>query len=190
MLQVSATALEGVLLLAPQVHADARGFFVESFNARAFQQATGLAPAFVQDNHSHSTRGVLRGLHYQLGPPQAKLVRVAQGRVFDVVVDLRRGSPTLGRWSGCELSADNQRQLWIPPGFAHGFLVLSDRADVLYKATAYYEPRHERTLAWDDPQVGIAWPLEQLQGAPLLSARDAAAPGWAQVEPLESRPTA
>lgn len=184
MVKVQATPLGGVLVIEPRVHTDARGFFLESFNLRDFEQATGCAPAFVQDNHSRSTHGVLRGLHYQVGPPQAKLVRVAHGRVFDVVVDLRRGSPTLGRWTGCELSAQNHRQLWIPPGFAHGFLVLSDSADVLYKSTAYYSPQHERALAWDDPHVAIDWPLGQLRGPPLVSDRDRQAPPWQRLDLL------
>lgn len=166
------TGLPGVLLLEPEVFADARGLFLESWNARAFQQATGLTTGFVQDNHSRSRRGVLRGLHYQLGVPQGKLVRVARGEIFDVAVDLRRESPSAGRWTGVRLSGDNHRQLWVPPGFAHGFLVLSEQADVLYKTTAYYDPALERTLAWDDPGVGIEWPLDGAN--PVLSARDAA----------------
>ena len=182
MLRARPTGLDGVLLIEPQVHADARGFFLESFSLRDFQQATGLAPVFVQNNHSRSTHGVLRGLHYQLGPPQGKLVRVARGRIFDVAVDLRRDSPTLGRWTGSELSEENHRQLWIPPGFAHGFLVLSPVADVLYKSTAYYTPELERVLAWDDERVGISWPLGELEGLPLVSGRDATGPRWGQAE--------
>jgi dTDP-4-dehydrorhamnose 3,5-epimerase len=178
-MKVAPTAIPEVLRIEPQVFGDARGFFLESFNRRAFRGATGLDPAFVQDNHSRSARGVLRGLHYQLREPQGKLVRVVRGAVFDVAVDLRRGSPTFGRWVGEVLSEDNHRQLWIPEGFAHGFLVLTEVADFLYKATAYYAPRDERCIAWNDPAIGIAWPLE---GAPTLSARDAAAGALAGAE--------
>lgn len=142
---------------------DTRGFFFESYNQHEFAQATGLNVKFVQDNHSRSAKGVLRGLHYQLGQPQGKLVRVVRGKVFDVAVDVRRSSPTVGQWVGLELSEDNHRQLWIPPGFAHGFLVLSDTADFLYKATDYYAPAHERAIRWDDPQIGIAWPMQELR---------------------------
>jgi dTDP-4-dehydrorhamnose 3,5-epimerase len=165
------TALPGVLILEPQVFGDARGFFFESYNRAAFQDATGLAPDFVQDNHSRSSRGVLRGLHYQLLQPQGKLVRVVRGRVFDVAVDVRRGSPHFGHWAGVELSEDNSRMFWIPPGFAHGFVVLSDSADFLYKATDYYAPQHERCILWNDPEIGIDWPLN---GELLLSAKDRA----------------
>ena len=178
-MKVTPTAIADVLLIEPQVYGDERGFFFESYNARAFRQATGLDVSFVQDNHSRSAKGVLRGLHYQIRQPQGKLVRVAQGEVFDVVVDLRRASPTFGRWHGLVLSALNKRQLWIPPGFAHGFLTLSDTAEFLYKTTDYYAPEHERSLAWNDPQVGIRWPLE---GEPLLSAKDRQAPGLDQAE--------
>ncbi len=171
-LSVTPTALPEVLMLEPRVFGDPRGFFLESFNARRFAEATGLRPAFVQDNHSRSSQGVLRGLHYQLRQPQGKLVRVVRGRVFDVAVDLRRSSPSFGRWAGVELSEDNHRQLWIPPGFAHGFLVLSEHADFLYKTTDYYAPEHERSLRWDDPTVGIDWPLAGL--VPTLSAKDQA----------------
>jgi dTDP-4-dehydrorhamnose 3,5-epimerase len=177
MLQVQPTSLPGVLLLQPEVFGDARGFFLESFNRRAFEEATGVDLPFVQDNHSRSARGVLRGLHHQVGRAQGKLVRVAQGRVFDVVVDLRRSSPTFGQWAGFELGAEDHRQLWIPPGLAHGFMVLSDTADLLYKATEYYAPELERAIAWDDPRLAIAWPLAPGQ-RPLLSPRDAAAPCW------------
>lgn len=171
------TALPEVLIVEPAVHGDARGFFMESFNQRAFDAAVGRHVGFVQDNHSRSARGVLRGLHYQLPPhAQGKLVRVARGAVFDVAVDLRRGSPNFGRWSGAELSEQNQRQLWIPPGFGHGFLVLSESADFLYKTTDYYAPDCEASVRWDDPALAIAWPLAAGQ-APLLSGRDAAAPG-------------
>lgn len=163
-------AIPEVLRLSPRVFADGRGFFLESFNERAFREASGLDVRFVQDNHSRSARGVLRGLHLQREPhAQGKLVRVASGEVFDVAVDVRRGSPTFGRWVGERLSAENHRQLWIPAGFAHGFLVLSESADVLYKATDYYAPHSEACIAWDDPQLGIDWPLD---GAPVLSEKD------------------
>lgn len=175
-MQVEETALAGVLVLEPRVFGDERGFFLESFSERAFAQATGLDVRFVQDNHSRSSRGVLRGLHWQLAPhAQGKLVRVVQGAVFDVAVDIRPGSPGFGRWAGVELSAENRKQLWIPAGLAHGFLVTSDSADFLYKTTAYYEPAFERALRWDDESIGIAWPDAGL--APIVSAKDAAAPG-------------
>jgi dTDP-4-dehydrorhamnose 3,5-epimerase len=174
---VTATRLPEVLVLEPKVFADGRGFFMESWNQRAFDQAVGFEARFVQDNHSRSARGVLRGLHYQLTRPQGKLVRVTAGRVFDAVVDMRRSSARLGQWAGIELSAENKRQVWIPPGFAHGFLVLSDSAEFLYKVTDYYLPSDEKVLAWDDPTVGIAWPL---RGPPILSAKDSAAPSWAE----------
>jgi dTDP-4-dehydrorhamnose 3,5-epimerase len=177
---VTPTALTDVLVLEPRVFGDARGFFLESFNARRFAEATGVRAEFVQDNQSRSARGVLRGLHYQIRQPQGKLVRVVRGRVFDVAVDLRRSSPAFGRWAGVELSEDNHRQLWIPPGFAHGFLVLSESADFLYKATDYYAPEHERAIRWDDPSVGIDWPIAEQ--APLLSAKDRAAPSLAAAE--------
>ena len=163
------TALPGVLVFEPQVFGDERGFLLVSFNARDFREAVGGDVTFVQDNHSRSHRGVLRGLHYQIRQPQGKLVRVVTGRVFDVAVDMRRSSPAFGRWVGIELSADNHRMLWVPPGFAHGFLVLSDTADFLYKTTDDYAPEHERTVAWNDPKIGIEWPLE---GEPVLSAKD------------------
>lgn len=169
-MQATRLAIPDVILLEPRVFGDDRGFFMETFNQRDFEATTGLRPHFVQDNHSRSQRGVLRGLHYQIRQPQGKLVRVVSGEIFDVAVDLRRRSPTFGRWLGCVLSADNKRQMWIPEGFAHGFLVLSESADVLYKATDYYAPAHERCLAWNDPSVGIEWPLEGIQ--PLLSAKD------------------
>lgn len=168
-MQARRTAIADVLILEPTVYGDARGFFLESYNARVFERLVGLAPSFVQDNHSRSARGVLRGLHYQIRQPQGKLVRVVRGAVFDVAVDLRRNSPSFGRWVGAELSADNHRQLWVPPGFAHGFLVLSDEADFLYKTTDYYAPEHERCLLWNDPGVGVHWPID---GEPLLSAKD------------------
>jgi dTDP-4-dehydrorhamnose 3,5-epimerase len=166
------TALPGLMVVEPAVFGDARGFFYESFNERKLEAALGLPLRFVQDNHSRSSRGVLRGLHYQLPRPQGKLVRVVVGAVFDVAVDLRRGSPTRGRWLGEVLSAENRRQLWIPVGFAHGFLVLSDQAEFLYKTTDYYAPEHERCIRWDDPALGIAWP--DTGGPPQVSAKDAA----------------
>jgi dTDP-4-dehydrorhamnose 3,5-epimerase len=155
---------------------------MESYNAKAFQDATGLAPNFVQDNHSRSGKGVLRGLHYQIEQAQGKLVRVTRGSVFDVAVDLRKASPTFGQWAGVELSEENKRQLWIPPGFAHGFLVTSDSADFLYKTTDYYAPQFERSLLWTDPSVGVAWPLHLLDGTPLLSAKDVAGKVLAECE--------
>jgi dTDP-4-dehydrorhamnose 3,5-epimerase len=166
------TVLPEVLILEPRVFGDARGFFFESFNARDFAQCTGLDVQFVQDNHSKSAKGVLRGLHYQIEHPQGKLVRVTHGEVFDVAVDLRRSSPTFGKWAGVVLSADNKRQLWVPPGFAHGFAVLSDSAEFLYKTTDYWYPEFERSLLWNDSTVGIQWPM---QGEPLLANKDAAA---------------
>ena len=172
-MKVTPTALPEVLLLQPRVFGDERGFFMESWNARTFREATGLDANFVQDNHSYSTRNVLRGIHYQVVRPQGKLVRVATGAVFDVAVDLRRSSPTFGRWVGAELSAANRLQMWIPPGFGHGFLVLSAAADFLYKTTDYWIGEHDRTLRWDDPTLAIDWPL---QGEPILAAKDAAAP--------------
>lgn len=171
-MKVTATAIADVLLIKPKVFGDARGFFYESFNQRAFTQATGVALPFVQDNHSKSGQGVLRGLHYQVQNPQGKLVRVVQGEVFDVAVDIRPGSPTFGQWAGEILSADNQHQLWVPPGLAHGFVVLSDTAEFLYKTTDYYAPEFERCIAWNDPTLAIAWP--DLGGAPKLSTKDAA----------------
>ncbi len=170
---VTPTAIPEVLVLEPKVFGDARGFFFESFNQRDFEQATGLQGVqFVQDNHSKSAQGVLRGLHYQIQHPQGKLVRVVQGEVFDVAVDLRQSSPTFGQWVGEVLSAENNKQMWVPPGFAHGFLTLSETAEFLYKTTDYWYPEHERSLLWSDPQVGIQWPL---QGPPLLAAKDAQA---------------
>ncbi len=169
-MQVTRTDIPDVLILEPKLFGDARGFFLESYNQRSFQEATGLNVPFVQDNHSRSRKGVLRGLHYQVQQPQGKLVRVVRGAVFDVAVDIRVGSPTFGRWVGVELSEDNHRQLWIPPGLAHGFVVLTEVADFLYKTTDYYAPAHERSLMWNDPEVGIAWP--DLGEPPLLSAKD------------------
>ena len=177
--QVIPTALPGVLMLEPKVFGDARGFFYESFNAQDFAQATGLDVRFVQDNHSRSAHGVLRGLHYQIKQPQGKLVRVTEGEVFDVAVDIRRSSPHFGQWVGMHLSADNKRQMWVPPGFAHGFVVLSESADFLYKTTDYYAPEHERCLVWNDPQLAIAWPLH---APPVLATKDAQAPVLALAE--------
>ncbi len=167
---VTPTALPEVLILEPKVFGDDRGFFFESFNQRDFEQATGLQVQFVQDNHSKSSQGVLRGLHYQIKHPQGKLVRVTQGSVFDVAVDLRRSSPHFGKWVGVELSADNKRQLWIPPGFAHGFVVTSESAEFLYKTTDYWYPEHERSLLWCDPALGVQWPVD---GEPKLALKDA-----------------
>nr|WP_315229858.1 dTDP-4-dehydrorhamnose 3,5-epimerase [uncultured Limnohabitans sp.] len=178
--QVTPTPIEGVLILEPKVFGDARGFFFESFNARDFEQATGLQRSFVQDNHSKSAKGVLRGMHYQAQNPQGKLVRVTQGAVFDAVVDIRTGSKTYGQWHGLELSAENNKQLWIPEGLAHGFLVTSDSAEFLYKTTDYYNPAFERSLLWNDADVGIDWPLHLLDAAPLLAAKDASALTLAQ----------
>jgi dTDP-4-dehydrorhamnose 3,5-epimerase len=169
-MKVSATELDGVKLIEPRVFGDERGFFMESWNARAFA-AAGLDEAFVQDNHSRSRRGVLRGLHYQIEHAQGKLVRCVSGEVFDVVVDLRRSSPTFGRAFGLALSSENRRMLWVPPGFAHGFLVMSEFADFLYKTTDYWYPEHERTLLWNDAALGVVWPLA---GEPVLTAKDAA----------------
>lgn len=177
-MQALPTAIEGVLLLEPRVFGDARGFFFESFNAQVFKDVTGVTLPFVQDNHSKSAYGVLRGLHFQTQQPQGKLVRVVAGAVFDVAVDIRPESPTRGQWVGEILSADNQRQMWVPPGLAHGFLVLSDYAEFLYKTTDYYAPQHERCIAWDDPTLAIQWP--SVDGGPRLSAKDAAGLSWAQ----------
>ncbi len=171
-MKITACRISDVLLMEPRVFGDERGFFFESFNQRAFNQATGLNLDFVQDNHSRSARNVLRGLHYQVNQPQGKLVRVVAGEVFDVAVDIRRNSPTFGKWAGELLSAANKRQLWVPPGLAHGFLVLSDSAEFLYKTTDYYAPEHERCIAWNDPTLAIDWPI--IDGAPLLSDKDAA----------------
>jgi dTDP-4-dehydrorhamnose 3,5-epimerase len=182
MVKVTPTRLPEVLVIEPQVFSDERGFFMESYNEAAFAQATGVTARFVQDNHSRSMHAVLRGLHYQIRQPQGKLVRVTAGRVFDVAVDMRRSSPRFGRWAGVELGEDNRRQLWIPPGFAHGFLVLSESADFLYKTTDYYAPQFECTLAWNDPEVGVQWPLAALQRAPSLSAKDASAATWHQAQ--------
>ena len=181
-MKVIESALGGVLLFEPAVHGDNRGFFFESYREDVFRQAAGDARPFVQDNHSRSVRHVLRGLHYQIHQPQAKLVRVVVGEVFDVVVDLRRRSPTFGKWMATTLSADNKRMLWIPDGFAHGFLVTSDAAETVYKATAYYAPEHERSLLWNDPDVGIAWPLA---APPVLSGKDLAGRRLADCESFD-----
>lgn len=173
------TDIPDVLIIEPKVFGDSRGFFFESFNQRQFEQLTGFVPSFVQDNHSRSARGVLRGLHYQIQQPQGKLVRVIAGEVFDVCVDVRRSSPTFGKSVCVSLSAENHRQLWIPPGFAHGFLVTSESADFVYKTTDYYAPEHERAVLWNDPTLAIAWPL---QGEPLLSVKDKAGIPLAQAE--------
>ena len=169
-MKVTPTSIPSVLIIEPRVFGDTRGSFFESFNQRAFNQATGLDVNFVQDNHSRSSKRVLRGLHYQIQQPQGKLVRVVRGSVFDVTVDLRKSSPTFGQWVGVELTEDNHCQLWIPPGFAHGFYVLSDSADFLYKTTDYYAPEFECSLIWNDPTIGVEWPLNT---QPIISAKDA-----------------
>ena len=178
-MNVVTTELPGVLIIEPKVFGDDRGYFYESFNASAFRGATGLDVNFVQDNHSRSQKGVLRGLHYQLQHTQGKLVRVTAGEVLDVAVDIRRSSPHFGRWTAVRLSADNRRQVWVPEGFAHGFLVLSDSAEFLYKTTDYYTPSAERCIRWDDPQLAIDW---QLDGAPQLSGKDQLAPLFKDAE--------
>ncbi len=178
-MKVEPTALPEVLLITPDVFDDARGFFLETWNARTFAEA-GIDTDFVQDNHSQSSRGALRGLHYQLLRPQGKLVRVAAGRVFDVAVDIRRASPNFGRWVGIELSAENRKTLWVPPGFAHGFLTLEDRTDFLYKCTDFYAPGDERCIAWNDPELAVAWPLDGI--TPIFSAKDAQGAAWAEAE--------
>jgi dTDP-4-dehydrorhamnose 3,5-epimerase len=181
-MKVHTTALDGVLVLEPKVFADARGFFLESFNARAFREASGVDVEFVQDNHSRSNHNVLRGIHYQAVRPQGKLVRVACGRVLDVAVDLRRSSAQFGRWISVELSADNARQLWLPAGFGHAFLVLSDSADVIYKTTEYWFVEYDRAIFWNDPAIGITWPV---RGQPLVSSKDSGAPRLADAEVFE-----
>jgi dTDP-4-dehydrorhamnose 3,5-epimerase len=178
--KVSHTSLPEVLILEPTVFGDDRGFFYESFNQQDFQQATNLDANFVQDNHSRSSEGVLRGMHYQVQHPQGKLVRVTHGAVFDVAVDLRKSSPNLGKWVGVELSANNKRQLWVPPGFAHGFFVISGPAEFLYKTTDYWHPEHERCLLWCDPTVGVQWPLNNSQ--PKLASKDAAGKIFAEAD--------
>lgn len=181
-MKITETQIKDVLILEPRVFADERGFFMESYNQRAFNEAVGREVEFVQDNHSKSTYGVLRGLHYQIKQAQGKLVRVLQGEIYDVAVDLRESSPTFGDWVGEHLSADNKKQLWVPEGFAHGFLVLSDTAEILYKATEFYAPEHEHSILWDDPSIAIQWPelknsqlLSPIKFMPTLSAKDAAA---------------
>ena len=176
---VTETALRGVVVIEPAVFGDDRGFFFESYNAKTFEGLTGESPVFVQDNHSRSSKGVLRGLHYQIRQAQGKLVRATAGEVFDVAVDMRRSSPTYGRWIGVVLSAANKKQLWIPPGFAHGFVTLSDSAEFLYKTTDYWAPEHERTLLWNDPTVGVEWPIDS---EPLLAAKDKAGRPFADAE--------
>ena len=185
-MKIIATAIPDVLIIEPRVFGDARGFFFESFNQQAFRAATGLDVAFVQDNHSRSAQGVLRGLHYQIEQPQGKLVRVVRGAVFDVAVDLRQASPTFGQWVGVELSEENHRQLWVPAGFGHGFLTLSETADFLYKTTDYYAPEFERCIAWNDPTLGIEWPLDGLTA--LLSQKDQAGVLLANAEVFGSSP--
>lgn len=178
-MKVTPTALPEVLLLEPRVFGDDRGFFFESYNERTFHEATGIEATFVQDNHSRSARGVLRGIHYQVRRPQGKLVRVVDGAVLDVAVDLRRSSPRFGQWVAVELTAENKRQVWIPPGFGHGFVVLSEHADFLYKTTEYWIPELDRAVAWNDPALGVDW---QLAGKPSLSGKDAAAPRLSEAE--------
>ena len=168
-MQIQTTAIPDLLIIEPTVFGDDRGFFYESFNQKRFAELTGINPNFVQDNHSKSAKGVLRGLHYQIQQTQGKLVRVTAGEVFDVTVDLRKSSPTFGKWVGVTLSAENKRQLWVPEGFAHGFVVISDTAEFLYKTTDYWAQAHERCIAWDDPAIGIEWPLDS---EPLLSGKD------------------
>lgn len=180
-MRVTSTAIADVLLLEPRVFGDERGFFFESFNERVFREATGVTLPFVQDNHSKSGYGVLRGLHYQVQQPQGKLVRVVQGAVFDVAVDIRPDSPTYGKWVGEILSADNKRQLWVPPGLAHGFVVISETAEFLYKTTDFYAPEHERCIAWNDPTLAIEWPALSVE--PKLSAKDMAGSRFLDVQP-------
>jgi dTDP-4-dehydrorhamnose 3,5-epimerase len=184
-MDIQTTPLKGLLVLSPKKFGDARGWFMESFSEAKFDAATRAADGqtyrFVQDNHSYSSHGVLRGLHYQLEPhAQGKLVRVTQGAVWDVALDIREGSPTLGQWFGIELTADNQKQLWIPPGFAHGFVCLSESCDFLYKTTSLYAPQAERCIAWNEPSLQVGWPLDRLQGEPLISAKDAVGASFAQ----------
>ncbi len=182
-MKVTQCAIADVLLIEPKVFGDERGFFFESFNQRVFREATGLTVDFVQDNHSRSARNVLRGLHYQIRQPQGKLVRVVAGEVFDVAVDIRRNSPTFGRWVGEMLSADNKKQLWLPPGMAHGFVVLSEHAEFLYKTTDYWMPEYERCIAWNDPTLAIRWPA--LNGTPVLSGKDANGQLFVEAEVFE-----
>jgi dTDP-4-dehydrorhamnose 3,5-epimerase len=181
-MRVIPTAIPGVLVIEPKVFSDERGFFFESFNQREFAEATGVDAEFVQDNHSRSVKNTLRGLHYQIRQPQGKLVRVVHGEVFDVVVDLRRSSPTFGKWLGVHLSAQNKTMIWVPAGFAHGFAVLSKHAEFLYKTTDYWAPQHERTILWSDPALAIAWPLAS---EPILAAKDRSATRVADAEVFE-----
>ncbi len=181
-MRVTPTTIAGVLLIEPKVFGDERGFFFESYNDRAFAEATGIRPKFVQDNHSRSVRNTLRGLHYQIRQPQGKLVRVVAGEIFDVVVDLRRSSPSFGKWAGHRLSAGSRNLIWIPEGLAHGFVVLSEYADFLYKTTDYWAPEHERTLLWNDPVLAIAWPLA---GDPILAVKDKAGKRLSEAEVFE-----
>lgn len=183
-MKILPTPIPGLLVLEPVVFRDERGFFMESFNALRFAEAAGVAATFVQDNHSGSRKGALRGLHYQVEQPQGKLIRVVRGRIFDVAVDIRPGSASYGRWAGMELSAENARQVWIPPGFAHGYLALSDEVEFVYKVTDYYAPAHERSLAWDDPDLAISWPLAELGiSSPVLSAKDRAGARFSSMAP-------
>ena len=182
-MQVVKTAIPDVLILEPKVFGDERGFFIESFNQQTFQKLTGIKANFVQDNHSKSAANVLRGLHYQIEQVQGKLVRVTSGEVFDVAVDIRRQSATFGKWVGVLLSAENKRQLWVPPGFAHGFVVLKDNTEFLYKTTDYYAPQHERCIRWDDPAIGIEWPIAQ---APILSGKDQLGVALSEAEVFEN----
>lgn len=169
-MKIIPTAIPDVLIIEPKVFGDQRGFFFESFNSYTFEELTGVKCEFVQDNHSRSVKNVLRGLHYQIQHPQGKLVRICVGEVFDVVVDIRKSSPTFGQWVGATLSADNKRQMWVPEGFAHGFLVLSEVAEFLYKTTDYWYPEFERSIIWNDPEIGVSWPIEE---APILAKKDA-----------------
>ncbi|WP_047549861.1 dTDP-4-dehydrorhamnose 3,5-epimerase [Methylotenera sp. G11] len=182
-MQVVQTAIPEVLIIEPQVYGDERGFFFESFNQQKFEALTGVKTDFVQDNHSRSAVNVLRGLHYQIQQPQGKLVRVVAGEVFDVAVDLRRQSATFGKWVGVVLSAENKRQLWVPPGFAHGFLVLKESTEFLYKTTDYYAPQHERCIRWNEPEIGIEWPLAS---EPVLSVKDQSGTGLAEADVFEA----
>jgi dTDP-4-dehydrorhamnose 3,5-epimerase len=181
-MKVVTTSIPDVLIIEPSVFGDARGFFYESFNEHRFAELTGIDTRFVQDNHSRSAKNVLRGLHYQIRQPQGKLVRVVAGEVFDVSVDIRKGSNTYGQWFGVHLSADNKRQIWVPPGFAHGFVVTSESAEVVYKTTTYWAPEHERSILWNDPDIGIDWPI---QDAPLLSAKDMNGKSFAEAQVFE-----
>jgi len=178
-MKLTPTEIPDVIIMEPRVFEDDRGFFFESYNEKNFTDKAGITPHFVQDNHSRSSKNVLRGLHYQIQQPQGKLMRAVAGEVFDVAVDLRKSSPTFGQWVGTTLSAQNKRQLWIPVGFAHGFLVLSETAEILYKTTDFYAPQHERCILWNDPDLAIAWPLK---GEPILSAKDSAGKPFQEAE--------